>query len=466
MVFSTAQGASRNFTELAILRILSGAFEATADPAFVLITGMWYTRGQVPARIRYWYLASGLVIALGGLLGYGIGHVRFSSSRGALTSWKYEFLIVGALCSRAVVLFIFIPDSLYRFNRTERLIMEGESGLGKCSWMLRSICSSYSALPVPPMYPTVELPTLVPSLSKDLASTHQIPYGVIIALIILLAIHVNTKLSKSNRTYLMAATNLPTAKPQAARLMGYLLLLGVAARNIVGPFLFRDSEAPGYKIGVIGCMVSLPVEAFGHFSIRFHGAWMIVLRRFVLASRITTTSPSLWFRFSANSQTNEPNSALQQLLGQREQYIGADDASNGAHSVHLRVPLLGESFNQRSTTWSRDSLKGVLKTSVVSSRFRSSGGSRTRQSVAYTFIKARDHIHQFLRIIILLWYSERLYVDSNQCKRRENNIPSGQLDEFSLLILPTSRRMYRAAVELPGREQQRGLCASEEAPSP
>jgi len=33
-----AQAASRNFTDLAILRVLSGAFEATADPSFVLIT--------------------------------------------------------------------------------------------------------------------------------------------------------------------------------------------------------------------------------------------------------------------------------------------------------------------------------------------------------------------------------------------------------------------------------------------
>jgi hypothetical protein len=33
-----AQAGSRNFTDLAILRTISGAAEATADPAFVLIT--------------------------------------------------------------------------------------------------------------------------------------------------------------------------------------------------------------------------------------------------------------------------------------------------------------------------------------------------------------------------------------------------------------------------------------------
>ena len=55
-VLLMAQAASRNFTELAILRVLSGAAEATADPAFVLITSIWYTREQQPSRIGYWYL--------------------------------------------------------------------------------------------------------------------------------------------------------------------------------------------------------------------------------------------------------------------------------------------------------------------------------------------------------------------------------------------------------------------------
>jgi len=81
-----AQAASRNFTDLAVLRVLSGAFEATADPAFVLITGTWYTRAQVPTRIGYWYMANGIGIAIGGLLGYGIGNV---SVRRCLHGCKY-----------------------------------------------------------------------------------------------------------------------------------------------------------------------------------------------------------------------------------------------------------------------------------------------------------------------------------------------------------------------------------------
>lgn len=83
------QASARNFTELAVLRALSGAAEACSDPSFMLITSMWYTRRQQPVRIGIWYTANGLGIAGGGLLGYGIGHIR-----GSLPNWKYEFLIV------------------------------------------------------------------------------------------------------------------------------------------------------------------------------------------------------------------------------------------------------------------------------------------------------------------------------------------------------------------------------------
>ncbi|KAF9020481.1 MFS general substrate transporter [Hymenopellis radicata] len=318
-VLLMAQAASRNFTELAILRILSGAFEATADPAFVLITGMWYTRGQVPARIGYWYLANGLGIALGGLLGYAIGHIN-----GALTSWKYEFLIVGALCSAwAVFLFIFIPDSPYHthwFNRTERLIIisrkrDDQNLTDNREWKASQVLEAFMDVKIylfflfgftanVPNGGTSNFGTIIVKgfgFNTFQTTLMQIPYGIIIALIILLAIYVNTKLPKGNRTYLMAATNLPTvagfgmiawAKPQAARLIGYWItgasnatfvlglsivsgnvggqtkkaiasaavFLGVAAGNIVGPFLFKDSEAPGYKTGVIGCMVSRALE--------------------------------------------------------------------------------------------------------------------------------------------------------------------------------------------------------------
>ncbi|THY92537.1 MFS general substrate transporter, partial [Aureobasidium pullulans] len=116
------QAAANNFPALAALRILSGAFEAIADPAFMLITSMYYTREEQPSRIAAWYVWNGVGVAGGGLIGYGIGNIN-----GALASWRYEFLIVGAFCSVwAIALCLLLPNSpttFKGFSRDEKLIM-------------------------------------------------------------------------------------------------------------------------------------------------------------------------------------------------------------------------------------------------------------------------------------------------------------------------------------------------------
>lgn len=106
-VFLMLQAACKNFAQLAALRALAGAAEACSDPAFMLITSMWYTRRQQPIRMGLWYTANGFGIAIGGLLGYGIGNIRAS-----LPSWKFEFLIIGALCCIwGIVMMIMLPNS-------------------------------------------------------------------------------------------------------------------------------------------------------------------------------------------------------------------------------------------------------------------------------------------------------------------------------------------------------------------
>jgi MFS family permease len=93
-IFLVLQAVCHNFTTLAVMRALGGAVEATADPSFLIITHRWYTRKEQPVRIGIWFSAQGLGVGAGGLLGYAIGHVK-----GSLPSWKYEFLIIGALCT-------------------------------------------------------------------------------------------------------------------------------------------------------------------------------------------------------------------------------------------------------------------------------------------------------------------------------------------------------------------------------
>ena len=111
-VFLMAQAAVNSFASLAVLRVLSGAFEAIADPAFMLFTSMFYTKEEQPTRISAWYLWNGLGVAGGGILGYGIGQIK-----GGLASWRYEFLIVGALCAAwGMALFVLLPNSSGKFR--------------------------------------------------------------------------------------------------------------------------------------------------------------------------------------------------------------------------------------------------------------------------------------------------------------------------------------------------------------
>jgi len=83
---------------------------------------MFYTRAEQPSRISTWYAFNGIGVAVGGLIGYGIGQIK-----GALASWRYEFIIVGAVCSAwGVAIFLLLPNSpaTFRgFSHDEKLMM-------------------------------------------------------------------------------------------------------------------------------------------------------------------------------------------------------------------------------------------------------------------------------------------------------------------------------------------------------
>jgi MFS family permease len=138
-VFLIAQGGSKDFKDMVILRLISGAFEAVAKPAFstagisrhtfcsitdylVAITAMWFTRIQQPIVIGTWYASQGVGIGLGGLIGYGIGQIEAS-----IAAWRFEFIIIGAGCAVwGIVMAFIIPDSPYttkRFTREEKIVI-------------------------------------------------------------------------------------------------------------------------------------------------------------------------------------------------------------------------------------------------------------------------------------------------------------------------------------------------------
>lgn len=230
-VLLIAQAGATNFATLAVLRALSGAAEACSDPSFMLITSMWYDRRQQPVRIGLWYTANGFGIALGGLLGFGIGQVR-----GALPSWKYEFIIIGTLCSVwGIVLFLVLPDSPVtarqlsvreRRMAVERL-RESQTGVENKSFKGYQLVETLRD-PKTWLFFLLGIVQNVPNggisnfgtliiqgfgYSTLVTTLMQIPYGVLIALSILSCVFLNdyfsTRLKKNTRCWFIIIYMLP-----------------------------------------------------------------------------------------------------------------------------------------------------------------------------------------------------------------------------------------------------------------
>jgi len=100
-----ALGGCPTFPSFAALRFVLGALESCSTPAYLLITAMWYKIEEQPIRIGYWSTFLGLANAFGGLLAFGIGHIH-----GSLQSWRYQFIIIGAI-SMAWGMFMFFTLS-------------------------------------------------------------------------------------------------------------------------------------------------------------------------------------------------------------------------------------------------------------------------------------------------------------------------------------------------------------------
>ncbi|CAK7228327.1 hypothetical protein SCUCBS95973_006842 [Sporothrix curviconia] len=101
---------ARSFVAIAVLRTLLGFSEAGITPAMVLIVSMWYKRDrEQPGRQGTWFLGNAFAQMIGGLIGYGVGHIQSSLAVGP---WIWFFIIVGAVtfCWGIVLLFI-LPDN-------------------------------------------------------------------------------------------------------------------------------------------------------------------------------------------------------------------------------------------------------------------------------------------------------------------------------------------------------------------
>ncbi|KAI4527611.1 MFS general substrate transporter [Schizophyllum commune Loenen D] len=69
-------GASHTYPALAATRFLLGLFEAACLPLFAVLTSIWYRRAEQPLRVCVWYGTNGMGTIMGAIFAYGFGHVH------------------------------------------------------------------------------------------------------------------------------------------------------------------------------------------------------------------------------------------------------------------------------------------------------------------------------------------------------------------------------------------------------
>ncbi|KAK1239077.1 hypothetical protein MKX08_006138 [Trichoderma sp. CBMAI-0020] len=328
------QAAVKNLQSLLALRILSGAFEAIADPAFMLITSMYYTRAEQPSRISAWYAFNGVGVAGGGLIGYGIGQIK-----GMLPSWRYEFIIVGAFCAAwGICLFICLPNSprtIWGFTHDEKLIMiarmrRNQTGVeqNRINWkQIKEAYLDYKTWLFTLLGFVSNIPNggisnfstlVIQGLQFDTLHTALlgIPQGVLVVIWIGLGALANRFMPNNCRTLVCALFMLPTI----AGALGFLLApndayvgrlicfyltgsyqasfvislslitsntggqskkmivsgmiwFGACIGNIAGPFFYKANQTPSYHLGIGSLLVANCIELALFFVFRYAFMW-------------------------------------------------------------------------------------------------------------------------------------------------------------------------------------------------
>ena len=93
-VILALHSAAKSFTHIVILRTLLGIFESVCQPAFLLMSAMWYKRQEQTTIVTYWYMMNGMQQIVGGLLAYCFTLIK---PGGALKSWQSLFLAYGCV---------------------------------------------------------------------------------------------------------------------------------------------------------------------------------------------------------------------------------------------------------------------------------------------------------------------------------------------------------------------------------
>ncbi|KAF9871330.1 allantoate permease [Colletotrichum karsti] len=307
----SCMAAAHNFGGLLAARAFLGAFESSVAPAFVAITQMWWRRREQTLRISYWYAMNGFTNMFGSLITYGLGHI--SSPLKEYQIIFMFFGIITVVFSFVMFLFMpdspveakFLNDhqkviAIERLRMNQQGVMSREwrwdhlweSLKDVKTWIWFSLVFSIS---IPSGGISTFGPLIVQSFGFDSFQTilFNIPFGFVQLVSTVGGSWIATKFHKKGPVIvglcippiigcvmLMVLPN--SASKRAARLVGYYLIsvypgitpliyswsaantagdtkrkctsaalfIGQSVGNVIGPLLYKPSEAPKYTRGL------------------------------------------------------------------------------------------------------------------------------------------------------------------------------------------------------------------------
>ncbi|EXJ92787.1 hypothetical protein A1O3_01339 [Capronia epimyces CBS 606.96] len=333
VVFCTA-GAS-NFSGLMAARFFLGVAEGCISPAYVLVTGMWYKKDEIPRRTTIWFAANGLAIILQAVISYGIGHIRHTG----VATWKWFFIIFGlAGLVLSVFLFVFMPDSPLtakflddheKMVAIERL-RDNRTGVANREFKryqfveaLKDPLAYYNffhviLVAVPNSGVTFFGTLIIKNFGYDsfISSLLMMPYGAVMLIVLPAAGYITSKypntrcinqfctsfpaiigaalvyyLASDNQAgrlagfYMTAASNaaLPlqlsllnsnTAGHTKRSITNAILFLGYAVGFIIGPQFFLTSQAPKYPMGFETMLITFALLTVFPVGLYLYLTWL------------------------------------------------------------------------------------------------------------------------------------------------------------------------------------------------
>lgn len=124
-VVSTLQGVTQSRAGFFVVRFFLGVAESGLFPGMVFYFAMWYKRNERQFRVALFFSAASLAGAFGGILAWGIAHMR---GVGGYNGWRWIFILEGLLTvviAGASYFFIYnYPDTAKFLTEKERVAIQ------------------------------------------------------------------------------------------------------------------------------------------------------------------------------------------------------------------------------------------------------------------------------------------------------------------------------------------------------